>query len=462
MLEAFLPLYNDSAVEMARLSKDRAQDGAWRWEHRDGRLLLHATEDGRGEELHLSSVVPSFWLGLAGWGRLLSGVVVLGLAMVGVVWFIVRRLLLLRTHVPLWMDRAGAGGPLGGHVVRISRRRDRLALPVEPGSAVLDLAAAEAAVLAGTALAEARIDGRFSAVVVDRFEHRAGDPAFDRARLALVEALLRDPVRRLVLLSALDPHVFLVAGGEPALRERWREVLADFQGFDLDAAGAPEFLAERLGLLAARELDERPPASRLGRAAWQRHVERCVETIGRECGPTARLQTIGLALLPRLALAEVDPGQLRDEIADCAEPYYETLWASLATAEKLVLVQVAEEGLVNPKSRRPLLRLLGRGLLVREPELRLLNETFRRFVVGKREDVLPVERENARDSAWSQLKRPLAAVLLGIAVFVFATQRDVFNTTLVFVSAVAGALPQLLKVADYFRGGRRGAAAPAS
>jgi hypothetical protein len=360
------------------------------------------------------------------------------------------------------MARAGAGGPLGGHVVRISRRRDRLQAAAEPGTAVLDLAAAEAAVLAGTALAAARIDGRYSAVAVDRFEHRAGDPAFDRARLALVEALLADPRRWVVLLSAVDPQVFLVTGGEPALRQRWREVLARFQSFDLDAAGAPEFLAERLGLLAASAIDGQPPSSPLDRAAWRRHVERCVEAIGRECGPTARLQTIGLALLPRLSLAEVDPGQLRDEIAECAEAYYEALWSSLATDEKLVLVQVAEEGLVNPKSRRPLLRLLGRGLLVREPELRLLNETFRRFVIGRRDDVLAVERDNARDSAWSQLKRPLATVLLGIVVFVFATQRDVFNTTLVFVTAVAGALPQLLKAADYFRGGRRGGAAPAA
>ena len=457
LLEEFLPLYNDSSVEMARLARDKAEDGAWRWDHRQGRLVLHAGEDGGGGALHLASTVPRFAFGPADLGLLLVGVVVLALAMVGVIWFIVRKILLLRTHVPSWLGRAGLDGPLGGNVIRISRSRERLRPPERADAAVLDLAAADAAVLAGTAHDDPALAGR-RLVVVDRFEHRLRDPAFNRAKLVLLEELTRDPERRVALLSRVDPHLFLVADGDEQQRERWVRVLGEFESFDLDGAGDPAALAVALAEVARRERERGAPSS-LERAAWRRHVGACLEAVREECSPTAPLQAIGLELVPELALDEMDRGQILDEIAERANAYYRALWASLSDVERLALVHHAEEGLLNPKCRRPLPRLLACGLAVRDPELRLLNETFRRFVVSRRGEVLPLERRDAEDSAWANLKRPLVTAMLGVAVFFFATQREMFNTTLIFVSAVAGALPQLLKMADYFGGGRRGGAA---
>ncbi|HSF43363.1 MAG TPA: cache domain-containing protein [Thermoanaerobaculia bacterium] len=459
LLEDYLPLYNESSAEMGRLSRDAADDQGWHWEHDGGRLVLH-TGHGKGEKgVHLASFVPSILSSLTDWTVLSVSVVILGLAMVGVIWFLVRKILLLRTHVPFWIDRLDlAAGPLGGSVIRISRRRDRLRVPDRPDTAVIDLAAAQQAVEAGTALDDPALEGK-RLVFVDHFEHRLRDAGFNRAKRLLLEDLVADPERRVVVLSAVDPHLCLVAGspyggikaavGEGE-REAWGSLLGEFETFDLDGAGDPAELFAALAVLEEDLLKNPPGAAWIEQEAWRYQVRSCLAAVRTECGVTAPLQAIGRELLPALDLREMDRGQILDEIRERAGLYYRALWASLSDGEKLLLVHLAEEGLVNPKNRRPLQRLLARGIARRDPALRVMNETFRSFVIAHKHEVLAIERQEAADSPWAHLKRPLATVLMGVAVFFFATQREVFNTTLVFVTALAGALPQLLQLVGVF------------
>lgn len=454
LLEDYLPLYNDSSAEMGRLSRDAADDRGWHWEHDDKWLVLHTGHEEGERGVHLASLVPSVLSSLTDWTVLGVSVAILGLAMVGVVWFLVRKILLLRTHVPFWIDRLDlAAGVLGGSVIRISRHRDRLRVPDRPDVAVIDLAAAEKAVEAGTALDDPALAGK-RLVFVDRFEHRLRDAGFNRAKRLMLEDLVADPERRVVVLSAVDPHLCLVAGIKGAVgegeREAWGRLLAEFETFDLDGAGDP---AELLAALATmrEDLEAHPPgAAWIEQEAWRYHVRSCLAAVRTECGVTAPLQAIGRELLPALDLREMDRGQILDEIRERADLYYRSLWASLADGEKLLLVHLAEEGLVNPKNRRPLQRLLARGIARRDPALRVMNETFRSFVIAHKHEVLAIERRETEDSPWAHLKRPLTTVLLGVAVFFFATQREVFNTTLVFVTALAGALPQILQLVGFF------------
>lgn len=466
LLEDYLPLYNDVSAEMGRLSQDAADDRGWHWKHAGSRLVLH-TGHGEGEPgVHLASVVPALLPGLTDWTLLAVSVIVLGLAMVGVVWFLVRKILLLRTHVPFWIDRLDlAAGSLGGNVIRISRRRDPLRVPDRPDAAVIDLAAAEKTVEAGTALDDPALAGK-RLVFVDRFEHRLRDAGFNQAKRLLLEDLVADPERRVVVLSAVDPHLCLVAGSSyhgikgavgEGEREAWGSLLSEFETFDLDGPGDPRELEAATGRMR-EDLETNPPgAARLEREAWRYHVRSCLDAVRTECGATAPLQAIGLGLLPALDLREMDRGQIFDEIRERAEVYYRSLWASLADGEKLLLVHLAEEGLVNPKNRRPLQRLLARGIARRDPALRVMNETFRSFVIAHEHEVLAIERRDAEDSPWAHLKRPLMTLLVGVAVFFFATQRDMFNTTLVFVTALAGALPQILQVVGFFGSPKTGA-----
>src|SRR6185295_2269993 len=67
--------------------------------------------------------------------------------------------------------------------------------------------------------------------------------------------------------------------------------------------------------------------------------------------------------------------QLLDEIGERAETYYAGMWASCREDEKLLLYQLAHNGLANGRNRRTLRRLIARGLVRRDPNVTLFSET---------------------------------------------------------------------------------------
>ena len=97
--------------------------------------------------------------------------------------------------------------------------------------------------------------------------------------------------------------------------------------------------------------------------------------------------------------APMDLEQLLIEVGDRAENYYEALWQSCSTSERLVLGHVAKERLINEKCSRIVRGLMVRGLVDRQPNFDVMNETFRRFVSARPfdEDVVGLE---TRRSTW--------------------------------------------------------------
>ena len=69
--------------------------------------------------------------------------------------------------------------------------------------------------------------------------------------------------------------------------------------------------------------------------------------------------------------------QILEELAERAAPYYQRLWQACDADERVVLEHVAQHGLASAASRRVVRRLLGKGLLRKDPDLRLMNQSFR-------------------------------------------------------------------------------------
>jgi hypothetical protein len=150
-----------------------------------------------------------------------------------------------------------------------------------------------------------------------------------------------------------------------------------------------------------------------------------------------------------------------EDLRQRTEPYYQTLWTICNEREKILLVHLAEGALVNPRNPGAVKKLMSRGLLVRSPHFRLMNESFRRFVASSvcRDEVRGLERD-VEASTWTKIRTPLVAVLLGTAAFIFITQREVFDTSVAFVGALAATLPALFRLLG--TGGGRAAGAPKS
>jgi hypothetical protein len=88
-----------------------------------------------------------------------------------------------------------------------------------------------------------------------------------------------------------------------------------------------------------------------------------------------------------------------------------------------------------------------------------MNETFSRFVAAQATEFnLKAWKGEEEGSIWEDLKVPFAIILLVAGGFLFVSQRDLYNSTLAFVSAFAAAMPALFKVLGMFPGSKAGGA----
>ena len=127
--------------------------------------------------------------------------------------------------------------------------------------------------------------------------------------------------------------------------------------------------------------------------------------------------------------------------------YNNWLFSGRPEGQKLVLVQLAEEGLVNPNSRPDVRELMKDGFLVRENGmlairdrdfLQFLRKTASGDVIKDLESHLAVRSNTLR----------LALLAAGVAgmVFLFSTQGAMVNTWVTYATGLAAAIPALIKV----------------
>ena len=138
--------------------------------------------------------------------------------------------------------------------------------------------------------------------------------------------------------------------------------------------------------------------------------------------------------------------QIVDEINERAATHYQRLWASCSEDERVVLGHVAADGLTTAASRRVVRRLLVRELLNKDPDLKLMNRTFRNFIMSPeiQRHVRTLEG-SAEPSTWDRLRVPFALAAVSAGVFLFTTQRDMFNQTVTVVTAMAAAVPTVFR-----------------
>jgi hypothetical protein len=531
-LEALLPIYSPYSAETRELLHDLADDNSWHWD-RDGEALALESEDlgfrvyswphrtwlsaaapiseppddaplparqdrppGRPAQVPAVAAAavrepaarwPAVWAAWAAavWAAWAPAVWAAGtgsaavalflLLLLGVAYFISRHVFLVDLFEPLWSGREGElPATVGGNILLVSRRQEWRIHNAEQSFTrlrLMDLADD----LAGWPARRLEVLHSLPArtVLVEGFDHRIFDPAFNDMKLALLEGLAAE--RTVVVLSTVSPAA-LFAGQDaaamapittlatmaisPGSVERWRSLLASFTLIDQDARPqVDETSLSDLTVLAWRDLKKllRNGHRDGAAAAAAGHGFRSA-LLGQECGGNAFLLQIGRELDP--LASGLAARQLLEEFGERAEVYYRSLWASCSRDEMVVLGHLAEEGLVNEKDRRVVRRLMARGLVRRESGFRVMNETFRRFLVSPacRAEVLEHEQVTG-ESPWDRFRRPFFAVLAAGAVFFLSTQKQLLDGSMAVVTAATAGLPAILKVLDLLSGRKAGAGA---
>lgn len=146
-----------------------------------------------------------------------------------------------------------------------------------------------------------------------------------------------------------------------------------------------------------------------------------------------------------------------DAIVTHASEYFDAIWNGCSADEQLVLIQLEYEGVINPKQAAIVRRLLRRGLLRIDPTLRLVNNSFGLFVSRAVDAAQVREWERFEGPQWAKKRSFLLGAIFLILIFLWFTQRDVVETWIAYVGALAMALSGVFKIMSNLRGGTPGA-----
>jgi hypothetical protein len=182
---------------------------------------------------------------------------------------------------------------------------------------------------------------------------------------------------------------------------------------------------------------------------WRAPLEWRAQLLEREGQSDAKIDEIATDLQHSTAFVDgsLTRDQILEEIEESADQHYRGIWQERTEDERVLLEHVARHGLASATSRRVVRKLLAVGLLRKDPELRLMSESFGRFVLEpeRRQEVAALEKQ-AAPSLWDRLRVPLAMSGSLALLFLVVTQRETLDTTVSMalgVTAAGGTLAKL-------------------
>jgi hypothetical protein len=298
-------------------------------------------------------------------------------------------------------------------------------------------------------------EGR-SVIALDQFDYGIKDPQLNQQKLKLMENLLAKE-RKLLIFSSAEFSEYQFANAEngnghanghsdDALR-RAGVVISDFfteyaEDTD-DGSSFKKRVDEEKTRILAQGLHGRS----------QKEINELFETLDVECATREPLQRIGLSILSLKGFITLSRKQLIAIIGNQARAYYADIWNSCSPGERQTLCHLAQDGLLSHRDPDigPLLR---RELIVREHDVHLFNATFRQFVksADRVSFVVDQDKQTQHGSLWQTLKVPVLVTMLGITVFLFLTQQDLYSRSLALMTGITTLIPTVFKVLAMFHG----------
>lgn len=479
-----LPVLYEDSLAVRLLFDSHSADNLWSWQADDGYLTLlrkvrfdvdvadmvwanslTGKPAPKEELIVIESAVPHV-AHLTAWVYLAAGILIAGLLLAAfcfVSTFMAKRVLLIDVTEPDWLVPLPFTPTLGDQIFLVREGHDPTDLtdndPKGNSLPFFDVSFKDL-------LDPDRGDQILEAVdssepgrnvrIID-FESGIDDAASNEKKLHWLERLLALGNRTVVIVSTVTPAYMMTttpppsAPGALSYFDRWRAVLDRFV-----CISAEELLRRnqewdrRQVLRTTSQLSLSEPKSwEEKETAYNPFLKQLAKEI--EAEAEQRRETGQYD-------ATTDREHLLDEIGERAETYYAGLWASCREEEKILLDQLANNGLANGRNRRVLRRLMARGLVRRNPNLALFSETFRLYVLAaaQREDVANRARAQHGPSTWDSLRVPFFIIITAFVLLLFATQKDLLTTTTALATALTTGLPVLMKLIGVFTERRMG------
>jgi hypothetical protein len=271
-------------------------------------------------------------------------------------------------------------------------------------------------------------------LVLDHFEFNLNEREYNLARLKILESLLYDLSRKVVIVSTIDPLYFLTEGAPDLLSDnkdpeearrllgRWASALSRFTKLQLKKDVAKEELVRKVAEFAS--IDDKCAQF----AVW----------VWKECGRTEFMCDIGVQILGRLRGKQPETrGWVVNTVLDCANTYYHVLWSGLTATERLVLHQLAKDGWANPKNTAALQQLERKLLIYKAPMYCIMNESLRRFIESpEHADEITHWEKREQQSTWRALRLFLTVVAIGVGIWLLYAQAELFQVGVGYIVAI--------------------------
>lgn len=133
------------------------------------------------------------------------------------------------------------------------------------------------------------------------------------------------------------------------------------------------------------------------------------------------------------------------------EPRYKYIWSNLCRIEKLILLDLADDGLINLKNRHVIKRLALKGLIKPSPYPTLFSETFRYYLndsvsaAEKKE----LERKLSQKGSWRNMRYLLLFIIFLLASFVFISQGVSIEKIIGILAGILALFSGMMRVFDY-------------
>jgi hypothetical protein len=146
------------------------------------------------------------------------------------------------------------------------------------------------------------------------------------------------------------------------------------------------------------------------------------------------------------------PAEVARQIGNQSRLYYRRLWENLSDDEKLTLLHLAEDRLLSPNDPE-IDQLILKGFIVRSSDVRLLNDTFRDFVLSHcfTGRLASAESEAKQMSPWEKLKLPLLVGLTALALFLVITQKEFLGSSLSLITGLTSGIPAVFKLLSFLQ-----------
>ncbi|WP_345071841.1 hypothetical protein [Hymenobacter fastidiosus] len=279
-------------------------------------------------------------------------------------------------------------------------------------------------------------------LLLEYFDDRVDQLVITRQKTELLRELTQHADLYLVLISRVHPMAFVGRAQPLDNHEQTTSQLQQYQ--------AGEALLNELHQFRLLHLPLQPDIKVLAAEfpAFDHFLKR-------ECGTLPFLQHLKSDLcrsLNRLQQAgyHVERATVVTTVRRMAQLYFRGLWRQLSAHEQFLLLDLAQDGIINTHNTLVIDSLLRKGYLIigNDERLRVASEGFRAYILSAvpSQQALRFEQQERKEGTWARLSLPILLVLSSAAIFLAATQGETLGVAQQYLALLTGVLPLLLRL----------------